>query len=312
MTMGLPSIQQLQLFAAVAEHGGFGAAAAALDCTQSGISYAVGRLERELGVRLLVRSRSGCTLTPPGERVLVRVRELLALAGSLGEAARGQGPAGQVRIACFRSVATHLLPHVVEALSARHPALFVDIDDSHEERDSVAQAVRDGRCAIGIAQLPVGAGLEWQPFMGDSYALVVPAALRAEAGKGWAPLAALPFIGLDCSGARAVLERCRAAGFSARPTRTLSSDSAICAMVARGLGYSILPRLAVFPEPDGVAVLDLPVVARRDFVLATRAHATRDPAVQAVLRALRSRQVLAASAALRAGVVRWPQARAHL
>lgn len=307
MTMALPSIQQLQMFAAVAEHGGFGAAAAALDCTQSGISYAVGRMERELGVRLLVRSRSGCALTPEGERVLGRVRELLALAASLGAVARGEGPAGQVRIACFRSVATHLLPHVIEALSARYPALFVDIDDSHEERDSVARAVRDGRCEIGIAQLPVGADLAWRPFVSDSYALVVPASLRAVAGHGWAPLASLPFIALDCSGARAVLERCRAAGFAARAARTLSSDSGICAMVARGLGYSILPRLAVFPEPEGVAVIDLPLDARRDFVLAIRPQAARTPAVRAVLGALREPSVFAGCAAVKAGVVTWRQ-----
>ena len=59
-------LSQLRMFVAVVENGSFSAAAAQLDCTQSRISHAVGGLERELGVRLLLRSHDGSALTDAG------------------------------------------------------------------------------------------------------------------------------------------------------------------------------------------------------------------------------------------------------
>lgn len=305
--MPLPKLHQIEMFIAVADTGGFGAAAARLGTTQSGISYAVGELERQLGERLLVRSRSGCRPTAAGERVLPQARQLLQLAEGLPAAARGEGQAlsGHVHIACFRSVATHLLPPALESLATRHPGLRIDVDDSFEERAAVEAALREGGADLAVAQLPVGEGLVQRPFVSDSYVLVLPASFAVIGGAGWAQFDALPYIQLNCSGALAVLERCRAAGFSARAARTLSTDSGICAMVGRGLGYSILPRLAVFPDPAGVQVVELPVAAQRAFVLAATPAAARGKAVQAVMRALRDRSLLERSEAVRRALVSW-------
>lgn len=305
--MDLPKLHHLHMLVAVADSGGFGAAAARLGATQSGVSYAVGELERQLGERLLVRSRTGCVPTAAGERILPKARQMLALAAGLAADARGsaQALAGHVRIACFRSVATHLLPPALEQLGMRFPGLRIDVDDGFEERAAVEAALREGRADLAVAQLPVGPDLVQRPFVSDSYVLVLPAAFPVRSGAGWAQFAALPYIQLNCSGALAVLERCRAAGFEARAERSLATDSGVCAMVARGLGYSILPRLAVFPEPPGVQVVDLPVVARRSFVLAAMPGQARDRAVQAVMAALRERSILERSEAVRRALVTW-------
>ncbi|MFD2365867.1 LysR family transcriptional regulator [Pseudoduganella sp. GCM10020061] len=305
--MTLPKLHHIEMLVAVIDNGGFGAAAAQLGATQSGVSYAVGELERQLGERLLVRARSGCTPTAAGARILPKARQMLELAAGLAEDARGdtQALSGHVRIACFRSVATHLLPNALETLGTRHPQLRIDVDDSYEERAEVEQALREGRADLAVAQLPVGPDLVQRPFVSDSYVLVLPAGCRVQAGAGWAQFAALPYIQLNCSGALAVLERCRAAGFEARAARTLATDSGICALVARGLGYSILPRLAVFPEPSGVQVVDLPVEARRSFVLGATPAMARDRAVRAVMATLRERRILERNEAVRRALVSW-------
>lgn len=303
-------LNQLKMLVAVAEHGSFSAAAAELGCTQSRISHAIAELEGDLGVSLLARGRAGSAPTEAGQRVLDTARQMLRLEDRLREAAlAGGGLSGTVRIACFRSIGTHLLPHVVEALVRRHPQLRVEIDDSCEQRADVTAALRDGLAEIGIAQLPLAATLASRPYLHDDYVLVVPAALppapSADPHSGWPVPGSLPFIGLACSGAADILARCRAAGFALEPSRTLANDTSIAAMVGRGMGYSILPRLATFPEPPDVRILPLPIPARRRFAIAALPDLMRLPRVRAVVRALGERRLAADTAVGRAGIVGW-------
>jgi DNA-binding transcriptional LysR family regulator len=301
----LMKLSQLHMLVAVADHGSFSAAAAELGCTQSRISHAIAELERELGTRLLVRARDGSLPTEAGLRVLDKARAMLRLEDDLRASVRDDALEGRVRIACFRSIGTHLLPYAVEALAARHPRLVLDIDDGCNDRLEVVAALRAGRADVGIAQLPVEDGFVLHPYIADDYVLVVPAARAFTQPVTWDQLDGLPFIRLGCSGADAILARCRAAGLVATAERTLGNDTSIAAMVARRMGWSILPRLATFPEPDDVRVLPLPIPARRQFALAGPRAAMASPRVKAVLDVLRDRRLLAATCAGQAGILHW-------
>jgi DNA-binding transcriptional LysR family regulator len=299
-------LSQLQMLVAVADHGSFSAAAAELDCTQSRISHAIAELERELGTRLLARSHGGSLPTEAGLRVLDKARQMLHLEDSLRASARETASIeGRVRVACFRSIGTHLLPYAAEALATRHPGLVLDIDDGCNDRLEVIDALRAGRADVGIAQLPVEDGFVVHPYVADDYMLVVPAARHFDVPVTWDQLDGLPFIRLGCSGADAILARCRAAGLDAPAARTLGNDTSIAAMVARGMGWSILPRLATFPEDDEVRVLPLPIPARRQFALAGPRAAMASRAVKALLDVLRDRRLLAATRADQAGILHW-------
>jgi DNA-binding transcriptional LysR family regulator len=298
-------LSQLHMLVAVADHGSFSAAAAELGCTQSRISHAIAELERELGTRLLSRARDGSLPTEAGLRVLDKARRMLRLEDSLRASVRADSIEGRVRVACFRSIGTHLLPYAVEALAARHPQLVLDIDDSCNDRLEVVAALRASRADVGIVQLPVEDGFVVHPYVADDYVLVVPAARAFTQPVTWDQLDGLPFIRLGCSGADAILARCRAAGLAAGAGRTLGNDTSIAAMVARGMGWSILPRLATYPEPDEVRVLPLPIPAMRQFALAGPCEAMRSARVKAVLDVLRDRRLLAATCAGRAGILHW-------
>ncbi len=302
--MTKPKLNQLEMLLAVAEQGSFGQAAAALDCTQSRISHGIGELEAALGFRILERSRTGCVPTEAGRRVLATARQILQLAATLPGLGGDAIPlSARLRLACFRSVSTHLLPPVLAALAQDHPGLRIDIDDSFEERDTLLQALRDGVADVAIAQLPVGGGLVTRPYVADDYVLVAPSALALHPPFDWAQLAGLPYLQLDCGGARDIAARCRAAGFNAPPDRTLATDSAVSALIARSLGYSFLPRLAVHPLPDGVQVLPLPVAARRQFVIAALPDMARQPACAMLLRYLGQARLQQDSTAYRAGLL---------
>ncbi|GAB3459304.1 LysR family transcriptional regulator [Massilia terrae] len=299
-------LSQLKMLLAVADAGSFSAAAQQLDCTQSRISHGIGELERTLGTRLLARTRDGSTPTDAGRRVLEKARQMVRLEASLLDAVReGHELAGRVRIACFRSVGTHLLPHTLEALAHEYPGIRVDIDDGCDERGDVTQAVLQGRAHIGIAQLPVEPELVRRSYLHDSYVMVLPASLKLAGSAGWPDTRKLPFLQLACSGAQAVLERCRAAGFAAQPDRLLANETSIAALVGRGMGYSILPELSVFPKADDVQVLALPIPARREFAITGLAETMRAPAVKAVVRFLRDKRIVARTRAFQRGIVDW-------
>ena len=70
-------LKQLRQFYEVCERGSFSAAGESLYMTQQAIGKSMRLLEEELGVILFIRAKSGVTLTPQGEFLRVRSRELL-------------------------------------------------------------------------------------------------------------------------------------------------------------------------------------------------------------------------------------------
>lgn len=70
-------LQQLRYLVAVAECGGFRAAARRLQMSQPPLSEAVSRLERQLGIQLFIRSSRGVELTTHGQTFVERARDLL-------------------------------------------------------------------------------------------------------------------------------------------------------------------------------------------------------------------------------------------
>lgn len=82
-------LEQLRIFTALCEEGGFSAAARKLYKSHSSVSRAVSALERELGATLCVRDSRSFALTEAGERLRDGAKELLAAADALAESVRG-------------------------------------------------------------------------------------------------------------------------------------------------------------------------------------------------------------------------------
>ena len=71
-------IRELRAFAAVADEGSLSAGARRLHLSQSALSQTIQSLERQLGVQLLLRSRTGVTTTEAGTVLLREGRALIA------------------------------------------------------------------------------------------------------------------------------------------------------------------------------------------------------------------------------------------
>ncbi|MBN6207495.1 LysR family transcriptional regulator [Ralstonia pickettii] len=289
------------MLVAAVDKGSFSAASVELGCTQSRISHAIAELEEYVGARLLLRTRSGCTPTLAGQRVLGYARHMLSIADDIAKTTRDDGISGTVRLACLRSVATHLLPDAIGALAREYPHVHLEVLDGCHDYGSVATLVEAGRADIGITRGPIGAPFVSLPFVSDQYVVIAPTAAKLKSPVSWEQLASLPLIHIQQPGAAWILEQCRTAGLTQQPKRELANESGIVAMVERGLGYAVLPRLTVFPESPAVQVLSLPFLATRKLALFGMRQRLASKVVGTALRFIRDKRLLKGVDACRAG-----------
>lgn len=92
-------LQQLRQVIALAEHGSFVRAAAALHISQPALSRSIQSLERRFGSKLFVRSSGGVVPTDLGRLYIERARDVLRLADELDRDAVTRGALGAGRVA---------------------------------------------------------------------------------------------------------------------------------------------------------------------------------------------------------------------
>jgi DNA-binding transcriptional LysR family regulator len=294
-------LSQLRAFVAAAEYSNFSEAALHLGVSQSAISHAIAALENQLGVVLLTRGRHGALLTPTGEQILPHACQMLQLLAAIGKEARLvrglQG--GQVRIATFRSVATHLLPELIARFRQTHPQISVTID-LFRGSDGVEQALRQGRADIGFICVPSTDEFEAWDWLRDEYVVLLPPNTKLSEPLTWEELARYPLILPPEDDYCSILIRhhLNRLELNLTPTYRINEDSAIVSMVMQGLGATIIARLAAAPLPAEACVHSLPVPLERVIQVATAADALHSPAVYALLNLIKHSDRVTALASL--------------
>lgn len=140
------SSDTLGIFVAVAEAGSFTAAAERLGLTPSGISRSIGKLEKQLGVRLITRTTRRLDLTDEGKWLLGNARDILArlTETTLTLQSAAEHPSGLLRVNAATPVFNHLLAPLLPAFQQRYPRIRLElvsgetIVDLIEERADVA------------------------------------------------------------------------------------------------------------------------------------------------------------------------------
>jgi molybdate transport repressor ModE-like protein len=291
-------VRRMRVLREVAQQGSFSAAAESLSFTQSAISQHIAALERETGTRLVERGPRGVTLTDAGralvthaDAILARIsdaeEELAAIAGLRG---------GRLRLASFQSAGATLLPRAVAEFHERHPD--VELGMIEAEPEAATEHLRSGEIDLALVYdfeaIPdmLEEDLEHTHLLDDPYDAIVglghPLAerklLRLE------HLAEEPWIAsTHRSGCRRITERaCHDAGFEPRVAFEADETFASQALVASGVGVTVLPRLALATVHPGVVVKPLqPDAMRRRIWAARLAEGYRSPASEAMLQILR-------------------------
>lgn len=284
-------LSQLRALVAVADSGNFGSAALELNLSQSTVSHAIATLEEELGVILLTRGRHGARLTPVGERIVIRAREIAEILGQIKtEANREKGlRGGKVRVVCFRSIATHLLPTAIARFNRQFPDVAVSLKEFEDTID-MERAVRTGEAEIGFTYLPTAEDFEaWEVLRDDYIALLPPHYSLGDTRLTWEQLASYPLILSTNNCCFNLIQRyLKTSPHPMNVAYEVREDSTIVSMVLQGLGVSILPRLAAEPVPAGVKIAVLPGSLERIIGAIVLKDALHSPAVFAFLDALRN------------------------
>ncbi|MEM9117654.1 MAG: LysR family transcriptional regulator [Cyanobacteria bacterium P01_F01_bin.56] len=284
------NIQQLLVLATIAREGTFSNAALALDTSQAAVSRAIASLEQELGVPLLKRGRFGAKLTQVGERVLFYSHKMLELRERIDyEVNLEKGLyTGRLRIASFRSAATHLLPPILARFRTQFPR--VEISLTELEPAGVEQALREGQVDMGLVPLPRSDEFRVWEVARDEYVALLPDAMRDLPPQlTWNDLTNYDFVlynYAECT--NAVREHWQRWGQELKVAYVIKEDSTIVSMVAQGLGAAILPRLAALPIPTGVQVRSLPEPLERMIGVATLVQTPHAPAVDVFIEMLRT------------------------
>lgn len=247
-------LSQLRTFCLVAELGSFSGAAERLGVSQPAISMQMRELEKKLGVRLLERVGKRAIATPAGAELVRRAADVRAAVDAAISALRphSEGIVGHVRIGAGATFCIYLLPSILRRLRSSFPGLEITVLTGTTAE--ILQKVEANDLDVGVVTLPVGGRtLDVTLLIEDDYLAVAPAEDK-DCPDIFTPsaLSERPLILFEPGGStrRLVDQWFSKSGFRATPVMNLGSVEAVKELVGAGLGYSVLPAMALRPVSD--------------------------------------------------------------
>lgn len=260
-------LRQLRYFTAIVEQGSFSKAALKLRVAQPALSQHLRHMEDELGVALLHRGTRGVQPTEAGERLLAKARTILAEFAELRDSVRGEAaaPAGEVRIGLPGTVSEQFGVPLIEAAQERYPDVRIRIAEAMS--GFVLDWLRKGEVDLAVIYStsdPKGLGIH-HVLTEELCLFGIPAltALQTPPGKA---VTLGEAAGLDLilpgpgHGLRDQIDEA-AAGINATVHAAVEIESyaQIKRLAERGLGYGILPRMAVRAQEKAGLFLTWPI-----------------------------------------------------
>lgn len=294
----LPSLRQLRYLLALAQQLNFTRAAEVSFVSQSTLSTGLRELESTLGVQLVERDRQSVALTPIGEQVVARARQVLAAAEDLSEFAAdvSRPMRGRLRMGVIPTIAPFVLPAVMPALRENFPNLQLALREDLTAQ--LLERLRQRQLDIALIALPYDtAELRVLPLYKDRFRLVgrtgdsVMQGRAVRLGTAWTERLLLLEEG-HCLRDH-TLAACRAAEVASLDGFEATSLLTLVQMVASGMGVALLPEMAIRSGLlNQLPLMSRPLAApvpERTVALVTRptsAHMREFEAIAAVVKRL--------------------------
>lgn len=287
------NLRQLRYFCEVVEAGNARAAAEKLFVAPTAISMQISQLETELGGALLDRASRPMKLTPLGEFVYPKARELLAASNRLEFEAKGMaaGKLGWLGIGFTRSTIFSILPEAVRAMQSAYPDVRVELLEILTEDQPAA--LRSGAIHLGIARslgaFPREPDLHYTELFDDPLVAALPAQhpLAQRATLVAADLQALPYVSYpkvaNAHFSRQVLSILAQAGARVEVGHEAKEIHTALGLVAAGLGTTIVGRSVAANNRTDLCFVPIADLAVQSQVLAVRNDGPAHPLVAAFL-----------------------------
>ena len=288
-------LERLQALHAVSTFGSVTRAAEALRLTPSAVSQQLGKLQRDVGQRLIEPYGRGVRLTPAGTLLAQRAHAILSeVENAESELDRQRNHViGDLEIAGFATAARAILPQTVARLRKEHRQLKLRV--SERQPDEAIRLVVAGHLDIALvndwmnAPLVLPDGVQRVLIMHDPVDLAVPTdhPLAERSSVELTELSAEPWItwpyGAICH--EWLTQTLRQHGLTPEVTHTAEEHQTQLAMVAAGLGIAVMPRLGR-GSAEGVSIITLKPTFSRQIYAIFRTLASERPAIAVTVSAI--------------------------
>ena len=286
------SLDQLTTYRLVIGRGSFTAAAEALGISQPAVSLQMRQLETALQTRLIERTGRGVRPTPAGLTLLEHCEEIeKAVSAAVQSVAMHKlDISGTVTLGTGSTVCIHLLPEVLQQLRKDYPQLSVGVKTGNTQ--DIVRGVEENSIDIGFVTLPATSrSLDVTPVMVDEFVTITAKPTEGDDGTEAEHLPLIVFA--SGSSTRQLIDGWfQRTGKSASPVMELGSIEAIKRMVRAGLGYSIVPRMAVAQVEDceGLHIESLEPALHRTLGLIMRQDKVVNRAMREVIHSIQAMQ----------------------
>jgi molybdate transport repressor ModE-like protein len=282
-------LKRLRVLAEVARQGSFSAAADALYLSQSAVSQQVATLEKEVGMALLERTGEGPKLTDAGEALVGHAEAAIARLE--------QAEQEVAAIASFPSASVTLLTKALAQFSATHPNVSLTVTEAEPEESLPRLRTAEIDLAVVfdypfLCRRDDDRDIERVQLLTESMQIALPRDHRLAKAERvrMADLADEPWLAgvRPSSCGDAIAKACLEAGFEPRIAFESDEYEVLQGYVAAGLGFTLLPDLALPTLRDDLVVRPTePDAPKRRVFAATRAKGARSQATEAMVSTLR-------------------------
>ncbi|WP_041522712.1 LysR family transcriptional regulator [Gilvimarinus agarilyticus] len=293
------TLRQMTLFEATARLAKLSLAAEEQAISQSAASQAIKEMENQLEYRLFQRHGRTLTLSPEGEALLPRIRQILELSRGITHRDR-HAVAGHMTLAASVTIASYLAPTLIGRMQSTYPETRVKL--SIENSESVLDSVAKGRALLGMIEGPAThPELTITPWQTDQLVIFCPATH---------PLAQKPKVTFNAllrerwivretgSGTRSILDaELQRLGVNIDIAQALNRQEAIKQCVLAGLGIGCLSHLSIARElaSGELVALNTPLNLSRRFSWVAAPERTNHPLHQAFIALCQQTDALARS-----------------
>ncbi|MGI5218724.1 LysR substrate-binding domain-containing protein [Nocardia sp. CA-290969] len=290
------SIPRLRMLRELHRRGTVTAAASALHYTASAVSQQLAQLERDVGTRLFERRGRRVQLTDLGVLLAEHAEEILASVERATQALEdaGESVTATLTAGVWASVASGLMPDALTALARTHPGITVRTRELAPE--ATAAAVRDGALDLSFVLDYSNYPMTWDG--GLQRAVIAVERIHAAVPSGAVPAASVTLAELSehpwiLAPARSHFGQAarlafQAAGVVPRIDHEVEEQATAMAMVAAGLGVTLVSDLGLALRPPGVDIIALGDILTRTVSLAYRTNSARRAALLLVVDAIRT------------------------
>jgi DNA-binding transcriptional LysR family regulator len=252
-----PPIRTLRLLQVIAEGHGLVQAADKIGMSQSAASHAIAALERSFGVQLFARNSGQLRLSRIGEQILPHVRQILGSLDAITEEIVSESglQTGILRIAVVPSIGSSVIPALLREFAKLYPGIDVSLLEGTDHE--VAEWVRQKMSHCGFAALPV-AMVNTEPIGKDEWIAIVPAnRFEVPSQIKLERLARHRFL-LSGGGCEDHIYRLfKEARVPLSNHLLVRQMDTLQAMVAEGLGVSLVPSLTLIRKPKNIRAIRL-------------------------------------------------------